>query len=322
MAGGFGYGKTILFGEHFVGYGLPSIASAIDAKTVVTAATGVEFRIEDERPQTPGYKDEKRAQMEEAVRLVFAAVGVDPVEERVAIRAGGDLVATSGIGASGAFCVALARALCALYEIGCSDERINELGYEGEKGFHGNPSGVDNAVSTYGGVIRYVKAVPPVITRLEMRRPVEAVLCNTGLTTDTAKAVALFRSKRDNEPRKFERLFSEYARLEEDAEKALDGSDYGALGALMDQNHALLRSAGMSCEALDRLVKAAKTGGALGAKLTGSGLGGLALALTPGRELQQRVAAAVEEAGFTAMRTLIGSASTGEYNGSVKGGFQ
>jgi mevalonate kinase len=309
MADGFGFGKTILFGDHFVGYGLPSIASALDAGTVVEVVRGKEFLVEDKRPETPGYKSEKRAQMEAAVRLIFDAVGVDPVKERLTVRVGGDLVATSGIGASGAFCVGLARALCALYGIGCSDERINEIGYEGEKGFHGNPSGVDNTVSTYGGVIRFVKAVPPLITRLELRRPVEAVLCNTGLTTDTAKAVALFRASREKEPGKFEALFSAYARLETKAEEALAAADFNAVGALMDENHALLREAGMSCEALDRLVGVAKAGGALGAKLTGSGLGGLAIALSPGRELQKRVARAVEEAGFTAMLTLIGSSS-------------
>lgn len=306
MSVGFGYGKTIFFGEHFVGYGLPSIAAALDARTIVYVNKAKKFHVVDERPETPGYKDEKRAQMEEAVRLVFAAVGFDPAKEKVAVRAGGNLVATSGIGASGAFCVALARAMCAFNGLECADERINELGYEGEKGFHGNPSGVDNAVSTYGGIIRFVKAVPPVITRLQMSRPVEAVLCNTGLTTDTAKAVARFKSARESEPRRFEALFSEYARLEEEAETALAGSDYRALGTLMDRNHELLRRAGMSCEALDRLVSAANGGGAFGAKLTGSGLGGLALALAPGRDLQREVARAVEKAGFTAMTTLIG----------------
>ena len=307
MSEGFGYGKTIFFGEHFVGHGLPSIAAAIDAKTVVSVEKAQRFHIVDERTETPGYKDEKCAQMEVSVRLVFAAFGLDPVKERVVVRAGGDLVATSGIGASGAFCVALARALCAFRGLACSAERINELGYEGEKGFHGNPSGVDNAVSTYGGVIRYVRAVPPLITRLAMRCPVEAVLCNTGLTTDTAKAVALFKSMREREPRLFETLFSEYARLEEKAEIALADSDYRTLGALMDANHELLQKAGMSCEALDRLVREANRGGAFGAKLTGSGLGGLALALTPGRELQRKVARAIEAAGFAAMPTLIGS---------------
>ena len=33
MAKGFGYGKTILFGEHFVVHSIPAIASGLDLKT-------------------------------------------------------------------------------------------------------------------------------------------------------------------------------------------------------------------------------------------------------------------------------------------------
>ena len=36
MATGIGFGKTILFGEHFVVYGLPAIASAIGDNTIAT----------------------------------------------------------------------------------------------------------------------------------------------------------------------------------------------------------------------------------------------------------------------------------------------
>jgi mevalonate kinase len=46
---------------------------------------------------------------------------------------------------------------------------------------------------------------------------------------------------------------------------------------------------------LDDLVDAAREAGALGAKMSGTGRGGLMLALTPTEEIQNKVAAALEK---------------------------
>jgi mevalonate kinase len=47
--------------------------------------------------------------------------------------------------------------------------------------------------------------------------------------------------------------------------------------------------------------------GALGAKVTGGGRGGYMVALTPGKELQQTVAAAMEKKGYKVIRASIGT---------------
>ena len=47
----------------------------------------------------------------------------------------------------------------------------------------------------------------------------------------------------------------------------------------MDENHAILKIIGVSCEKLNQLVEAAIKAGALGAKLCGSGQGGNMIAL-------------------------------------------
>ena len=61
MGIGVGFGKVILFNEHFVVYGLPAISSAIGSKTTALverrAGSGVELK--DERPETKGYKNQK-----------------------------------------------------------------------------------------------------------------------------------------------------------------------------------------------------------------------------------------------------------------------
>jgi mevalonate kinase len=54
------------------------------------------------------------------------------------------------------------------------------------------------------------------------------------------------------------------------------------------------------------LVDIARTQGAFGAKLTGGGGGGCMVALTPGKDLQENVAKAIENAGYEVLRTRIG----------------
>jgi mevalonate kinase len=74
----------------------------------------------------------------------------------------------------------------------------------------------------------------------------------------------------------------------------------------MNENHTLLPGIEVSSKELDSLVDIARKQGAWGAKLTGGGGGGCMTALTPGKELQEKVASTVEKAGFHVLRTKIG----------------
>jgi mevalonate kinase len=86
------------------------------------------------------------------------------------------------------------------------------------------------------------------------------------------------------------------------------GPDLPSLGRLMNVNQSLLESLGVSCPEIDRLVDAALEAGALGAKLSGSGGGGIVIALAePGRLAD--VAAAMDAAGGRSM--VVGTAVEG-----------
>jgi mevalonate kinase len=63
---------------------------------------------------------------------------------------------------------------------------------------------------------------------------------------------------------------------------------------------------GLSHEKLIFLCNLAIKEGALGAKLTGGGMGGYMLALTPGKGLQETVASALEKEGSAVIRAVIG----------------
>jgi mevalonate kinase len=76
------------------------------------------------------------------------------------------------------------------------------------------------------------------------------------------------------------------------------------LGWYMDMNHALLDALGVGHPALSRLVLAARSAGAFGAKLTGAGGGGCMVAVCP-KALKHRVAKAIESCNARAIVTGI-----------------
>lgn len=82
-----------------------------------------------------------------------------------------------------------------------------------------------------------------------------------------------------------------------DAEVAIDTNDLEKLGSLINDNHVLCQELTVSCKELDDLVLAAREAGALGAKMSGTGRGGLMLALTPTDEIQTAVAEALKNSG-------------------------
>ena len=300
-------GKLILFGEHFVVYGLPAIATAIEARTVADVQRVKEFSLKDDRPATPGYKKEKHDQQSDSIRRILKATGLEG--EKVRITLSGDLIAASGVGASGASCAAIAAALNEEFSLGLNRDRINDVAYEGEKGYHGVPSGIDNCCSTYGGFIHFKKDLKTgrnSIQQLRSKAHLSIVVGNTGLTSNTTKVVADVRAEREKDPEKFQKIFDNYSKIVEEAKASVENGDMVKLGLLMNMNHLLLEEIGVSCDELEELVDLASKNGALGAKLTGTGRGGLMVALVTG-ETAGMVASAIKKAGFHFEITKIGA---------------
>ena len=81
--------------------------------------------------------------------------------------------------------------------------------------------------------------------------------------------------------RRARHVLTEIARVDE-AVACLDGADFVAFGALLDLSHDSLREDfEVSCPELDAVVDTVRTRGALGARMTGGGFGGSAIALIP-----------------------------------------
>ena len=310
MGKGSGFGKVILFGEHFVVHGVPGIASAIDSTVdAEVKKTGAGIALKDERKGSKGYTQEKSAQQRESIGRMLRTMGMDPEKTALEIRLGGNLPGFSGIGASAASSVAIARAISEEFRMDLSHEKINEIAYEAEKAYAGTPSGIDNTAATYGGLIwfrRNLSGGPNDMEKLSIKEPVEIVMGNTGIVADTKAMVEGVAARKKKNPEKYDSLFMQAEHLVSTAKTSLEKFDLKKVGNLMNENHRLLQEIEVSCKELDYLVNLARKKGAFGAKLTGGGGGGCMVALTPGKRLQETIAAAMEAEGFQVLRTMIG----------------
>jgi len=314
MGKGSGYGKVILFGEHFVVHGVPGIVSAIDSTNdAEVKKTTKGITVSDVRKTAKGYAEEKKAQQLESIDRILKAMGIDPNSVAFDIWLGGNLPGFSGLGASAASSVAIARAIAEEYGKKFSDEKINDIAYEAEKAYAGTPSGIDNTAATFGGLLWFKKNMSGgsnTITKLRIREPVEIVIGSTGVVANTKAMVEGVAERKRKHPEKYDLLFEQAEALALIARKALHEFDLKKVGKLMDQNHSLLQEIEVSHEKLDYLVDVARKQGAYGAKLTGGGGGGCMVALTPGKELQEHVAKAIEKEGYEVLRTRIGVEKT------------
>lgn len=298
------YGKLILFGEHFVVYNqVPAIVGAVAAYTdceATLSAGSTGLTVVDHRPAVPQYKTKKAAEAEKALQLVLDHFQIDLSKTSVHLTFGGTLTCCSGIGASAAQVVAMARALSYELRKDMTEDEINAAGYEGEKGYHGTPSGIDNTAATFGGLLQFRRQADggsPIFTKLPVQQPLRIVYASTGITSSTTAVVGDVKAKKEADPAWFDGLITEYMTLVGQAEQALADNNLEEVGKLMNMNHTLCQKLTVSCTELDTLVDAARQAGALGAKMSGTGRGGLMLALTPTEELQNSVATALEKAG-------------------------
>ncbi|MCK4499112.1 mevalonate kinase [Candidatus Babeliales bacterium] len=307
MSAGYSFGKIILFGEHFVVYGLPAIVSAINKQAEIVVERKKEFPHEliDATKRFRGVPILTWQICHKPIEAVLKHLNI---ATPLRITLGGDLpIANSGIGSSAAHLVGLARALSEEFGLKLSDEQVNQTAFIGEKEIHGTPSGIDNTAATYGGLFLFKRnsSGKNLIKPIESRKPILIVIVESGVDTNTKQVVRAVRELKEKEPEKVGDLFNRYESLIQQAHEALEKNDLVLAGNLMNENHKLLQELTVSCPELDRMVEIARNAGALGAKLTGTGRGGLMVALTSGKDVQEKVADALLDAGYEVLVTSI-----------------
>jgi mevalonate kinase len=271
-------GKVFLFGEHAVVYGKPGLAMAIQHRVSVTVR----------RKRRPGRVKSP---------YISECLGAMGVRAMVYVRS--QLPSSSGLGSSAAVTVATLSAINEEFGKGLSREEVARQAFEIEKKVQkGRASETDTYVSSFGGVVLIEgdekRRLPPVNLPL--------VVGNSRVSHNTSQMVERVAREREHHPGIVDPLLDAIGGVTR--ESLRDLHDLRALGNLMNTNHALLDALGVGHPALTRLVLAARSAGAFGAKTTGAGGGGCMIALAPNRA-KGRVAGAIRSCDAQVIVTTL-----------------
>ncbi len=297
-------GKAILLGEHSVVYGRHAVAVTVplnirvniedadEGVLLMIPSWGVEYRL-DKKP-------EERQSFEKPAALILEEMNLSQTGMKIEVFS--DIPRGMGLGGSAVMAVSIIKALNHHFQMNLSDEEINKLAYESEKIAHGNPSGIDNTIATYGYPIIYRKSDPILRERLQINKPFDLILAFSKSEGLTAKTVAHVRSQWKENCEMYEGVFDDIDAIVLKGIQAIQNNDIKQLGELMNFNQGLLNTLQVSTPEIERMVHIARDAGSFGAKLTGGGGGGAIISVS---ENPSEIIEAFDAEGFKAIQFSV-----------------
>ncbi|GMQ78456.1 MAG: mevalonate kinase [Anaerolineae bacterium] len=274
-------GKIILFGEHAVVYGRPAIAAPVTclratAQVKDSSSGGVRLSAPDLNRDYWLLEAGDDDPFARAVRVLLEAANLEsPPDLKISVKS--EIPIASGLGSGAAMAAAVIRALAQHLDLANlnNNENISKLTYKVEKMLHGTPSGIDNTCVVYEQPVYFVRQQPKNhIETLAINREMLFLIADSGIASSTKEVVDDVRRQWLAEKGYYEQIFDSCGRIAQAAKEAIRAGDEQQLGQLMNENHKLLVQMRVSSKELDKLVFAAMTAGALGAKMSGGGRGG------------------------------------------------
>jgi len=272
--------KAILFGEHFVVYGVKAILAAIDKRVTVTTTKTDDDKVtirstiaRSSIPVSTQYEKTKE------VFRPFFYIAKNTIQKH-SFKGGLDITIDShvpsgvGLGSSSACCVAASSSIMGLFGNNFPDE-ILKMAIDAERTIFKETSGADCTVCTLVGLIEYDKKNG--YKRLDVKPKFHLVIANSKISHSTDAVVSKvkkFKEKNDV----FSNLCAQESELVEMAIKSLKENELVSLGKLMSQNQNYLEQIGVSNEKLGSMIKLANST-SFGSKITGAGDGGCIIAL-------------------------------------------
>lgn len=293
---GTSHAKVILIGEHAVVYGQPAIAMPLPNLTV-TATLRPAFRGQVlDGNHFHGELNEIGANIEGLRQLILRLLdkfGVPDMTFTLSIET--NIPQERGLGASAALATAVTKAFFNYFNTDLSETERTYFTDIEETITHGSPSGLDAATVHATNPVWFVKN--KIMQSFDMHLSGTLVIADTGIHGQTIRAISVIKEQLkinfDETYAQIEHLGS----LSDEVRLALVNNQPAYLGELFSEAHRTLRSLGVSHPRLDKLVTAAINAGALGAKLTGAGVGGAMFVLAKNNNDAITIANALNAAG-------------------------
>ncbi len=303
-------GKIILFGEHFVVYGFPSLIASIEKFFNVTIQlfpnSNRKIRIESnlgftsvkhgaEIMLTPS---SLRSKFDDIVSKLYKVIdhlnsyqsvttntlppGPHNMKDLI-IQLNSELPLGGGLGSSSAFCVALSGSLYYAYHRTLNKNEICFQAINAEKLINRNTSGADCNTCLFGGLGVFEKksGFRRISANLD---DLEFLIIDTGEAHDTYSMIERVSKFRKNNKELFGELCNSYMQIYQKGLRSIEKNDLHRLGSLLNQNHELLLTMSISNTIIDKIVEVCNAHGALGTKITGAGGGGCILSLIDRKE--------------------------------------
>lgn len=259
-------GKVILFGEHAVVYGYPAVVTAVHR----TLQISMEY--DKKKAKSFFHTLFKNVSDYSVVDLMNLINETDNAHSVLHVHS--QIPLGCGMGSSAACAASLSALVMGVAQLKFSREKINELAFLIEKRMHGNPSGVDNTIVCFGGLLQFLRKGK----KVEMKRIIHAKkfahlwIVNTGVPTEsTAEMVSMVKEKYIHDSKHTELSFQKIGAISESFSKHIQNEKDGEYWYLLIQeNEQLLESLGVVSEKTKKFIRTIeKNMGA--AKISGAG---------------------------------------------------
>ena len=280
------HGKVILIGEHSVVYGYNALALPIMSLHIkATVEPGPQMWMDTASYHGPFFMaPDEYDGLKYVVKTMLTKANSN---ENLRITYTGEIPIERGLGSSATVALATTKAMNDYFNLNLLNDEIIEVTNHAETINHGKASGLDAATVNSDYLVFFNKKSGPSVLRAKLNATL--LIMDTGELGSTKKAVAQVQQQVQSSPVADEKI-KQLGQLADDTKQAWVNQDRLSVGKIFNEAEEILDSFGLATIKIKQLQQLALENGALGFKLSGSGLGGIVIVLCDNIEVAKSIA--------------------------------